>query len=67
MLNFKKQKSNTTFSQKLKWSLLKMHLSTSHDMFGIGLFVCEDETTITLSFNGEVKKMVKAYTKLTKI
>jgi hypothetical protein len=38
-----------------------------HGRFGIGLFVCEDETTITLSFNGEVKKMVKAYTKLTKI
>lgn len=38
-----------------------------HSRFGIGSFVCEDETTITLSFNGEVKKMVKAFTQLTKI
>lgn len=38
-----------------------------HGRFGIGSLICEDETTITLSFNGEVKKMIKAYTQLTKI
>lgn len=39
----------------------------SHNRFGVGILVCEDEQTITLSFGGEIKKMVKAYTQLTKI
>lgn len=38
-----------------------------HGRFGIGSFVCEDETTITISFDGKIQKMVKAFTKLTLI
>lgn len=39
----------------------------SHKIHGTGLLICEDEATITLSFNGQIKKLVKAYTILTKI
>lgn len=39
----------------------------SHNRFGIGTLVCEDEQTITLSFDGKIKKMVKKFTILTLI
>lgn len=39
----------------------------SHNRFGVGVLVCEDETTITLSFDGKIQKMVKSFTKLTLI
>jgi hypothetical protein len=39
----------------------------SHVKLGIGLFVSEDEKTITLSFSGKIKVLVKAFNKLTKI
>jgi hypothetical protein len=39
----------------------------SHNRFGVGVLVCEDETTITLSFDGKIQKMVKKFTKLTLI
>lgn len=39
----------------------------SHNRFGVGVLVCEDETTITLSFDGKIQKMAKAFTKLTLI
>lgn len=39
----------------------------SHNRFGVGVLVCEDDTTITLSFNGSVQKMIKKFTQLTLI
>ena len=39
----------------------------SHARYGVGFFVREDDNTITLSFNGQVKILVKAFNIITKL
>ena len=38
-----------------------------HAKLGTGTFICEDEKTITLQFDGQTKILVKAFNKLIKL